>query len=98
MRLKIVTTALVIFGVLLLLCWPLVLGARPPADSSRQVLAQWGARSLTYFLVTSMVFLSAAFGAVLIMRRNRLKYLAEVRENVRELIEGSLHDHGKPKL
>lgn len=97
MRLKVLTTALLIFGTLLLLCWPFILGPRPGPDSARAVMAQWGARSLTYFMVTSMVFLSAAFGAALIMRRNRLKYLDEMRSNVRDLIEGSLNDHGKPK-
>lgn len=94
MRLNVVTTTLLVFGVALLVCWPLVLGGRPPSSAPRE-LANWGARALTYFLLTSMAFLSAAFGAVLIMRRNRLEFLQEAKHNVRDLIEGSLQDHGK---
>jgi hypothetical protein len=43
-----------------------------------------------------MAFLSAAFGAVLIMRRNRREFVLEAKQNVRDLIEGSLKDHEKP--
>ncbi|MBL8060296.1 MAG: hypothetical protein JNK63_06230 [Chthonomonas sp.] len=96
MRLNVVTTSLLIFGVLLLLCWPIALGGRPSPDAPRAELANWGARALTYFLLTSMAFLSAAFGAVLIMRRNRREFLVEAKQNVRDLIEGSLKDHEKP--
>ncbi len=95
MRLKVVTTALLVCGVLLLLCWPLILGEKPSPDAPRKELANWGARALTYFLLTSMAFLSAAFGAALIMRRNRQEFLLEAKRNVRDLIEGSLNDHGK---
>lgn len=97
MRLNVVTTSLLIFGVLLLLCWPLALGGRPSPEAPRAELANWGARALTYFLLTSMSFLAAAFGAVLIMRRNRREFLIEAKRNVRDLIEGSLQDHDKPE-
>jgi len=96
LRLKVVTTSLFVFGGLLLLLWPVILGPRPTAEAERTVIAQWGVRALVYFFVTSITFLSAAFCSVLIMRANRMRYLEEMKSNVKELIEGSLEDHGKP--
>lgn len=95
MRLKILTSALLLFGAALLVAWPWVLGPRPASGAGRQAVAQWGAYALLYFLVTCLTFLSAAFCAALLMRANRLRYLEEMRENLKDLVEGSLNDHGR---
>ena len=95
MRLKVLTTALVIFGVILMLCWPLIVGERPPADAGTKILAAFGQRMMIYFLITVGVWMSVAVLAVVIARQTRDQFLAEERENLNKLIEGTLHDHNK---
>lgn len=95
MRLKVLTTALIIFGVVLMLCWPLIVGERPPADAGAQVLAAFGQRLMTYFLITVGVWITVAVLAIVIARQTREQFLADERENLNKLIEGTLHDHNK---
>lgn len=97
MRVGTLTASFFIFGIVLLLAWPFVLGPTPPDDATRSQLAQYGVRTLLYFFVTCTAFLASAVCAVILMRRNREMYREKLRENVEELIEGTLHDHQKRK-
>lgn len=81
----------------MLICWPFVIGARPEVGAEREVIARYGIRALAYIGLMCMTFLSAAFCATLIIRRNRAQYAEELTQNLRELVEGSLSDHGKSK-
>ena len=93
MRLKVVTTAFVVIGLLLLIGWPFFLGERPGDEATRLARAEFASRLLIYFAVTCFVWLSAAFCAVMLMRQTRKEFLEEERDNVKELIEGMRKDH-----
>ncbi len=93
MRLKVLTTALVIFGVILMVGWPWLVGPKPVPDAGTQALAAYGQRLMTYFLVTVSTWLTVAVLAMLIARQARDQFLAEERENLQKLIEGTLKDH-----
>lgn len=95
MRLKVLTTTAFVFGLLCLLLWPLLLGPRPGPGASRQDLARYGLRFLTYYGVTSAAFVATAVFAVLLARQTRREYLERTRENLQDLIEGTLRDHGR---
>ena len=97
MRLKILTATLVIFGVLLMLLWPVAVGQRPIDDASRVDKARWGQQVLVYFGITASVWLSTAMSALLLARQSRREFLEQERENLKSLIEGTLKDHdGNP--
>ncbi len=96
--LKLFTTTAFVFGVVLLIAWPWVLGPQPDAEAtSRKVVAEWGLRALIYFFVTCISFLSAALGSWLIMRRARREFTDIKLKAVEELVEGSLRDHSKQR-
>mgnify|MGYP001613874912 CR=1 FL=1 len=92
MFLKVVTTALVVFGLALVFAVPVILGQRPPTDD-QTALAQYGVRVLTYFAVTCFVWIGAATCAVVLLRRARTEFLDDQGHNINELIEGTLQDH-----
>lgn len=93
MRLKTVTTALVVFGLALMLLWPFVLGERPAATAPRRAQAEYGVRLLTYFGVTAVTWLLVAGCAVMMVRQARREFLEKERQNLQALIEGTLRDH-----
>jgi len=93
MRLKVLTTALVVFGIVLMVGWPWLVGPKPPAEAGTQALATYGQRLMIYFLVTVSTWITVAVLALIIARRARDEFLAEEKENLRQLIEGTLRDH-----
>lgn len=97
MRLKIATTALLIFGLALLLLWPWVVGPRPPADAPKPELAAFAVRLMIYMGATILTFAVTAALALLVARQARKQYREEALANLRELIEGTLKDHGSKK-
>jgi len=116
MRLKLATTALLLFGIVMLLGWPIMVGKRPPtgpetrlsqtelrklppeqqvqARERRRALARWTLRYAIYFLVMLTTFAATAICAALVARQARAEYRKEAVDNLRELIEGTLEDHG----
>ncbi len=96
MFLKVLTTAFVVCGLALVLAMPSIVGAKPGGED-QLALAQYGTRLLTFFAVTSLVWIGAAVCAVLLARRARLQYLEEQHDNLTSLIEGTLRDHERKK-
>lgn len=94
MLLKILTTAFVVTGVALILFLPVLMGQRPVHGTDKE-LANFGLRMLTYFGVSCAVWIGAAVCSVLLARKVRLQYLEEQRENVQELVKGTMKDHGR---
>lgn len=91
---KILTTACVVTGLLLLVIWPFAL--KPPApDSGRQALAEHGVRNLVYFGFVCFVWLGAASSAVWLAKAQLKEFKEEEAQNLKSLIEGSLRDHQK---
>ena len=95
MRLKVLTTTLLIAGILLMLAWPIAVGARPKPEAPRKVVALWGQRVIIYFGVTSSVWLSTAMSAFLLARQSKRDLIEQERENLKSLIEGTLRDHDR---
>lgn len=93
MRLKFWTTALLVFGIAMLLAWPWLVGPRPPSTAARVELVNYGVRVAIYFAVTCIVFLTDAFLAWRLMRAAREEFAERRVENLRDLMEGALHDH-----
>lgn len=95
-KLKIVTTAALVFGVLLMFSGPFLLGKRPPS-AERKELARYGVRMGVLFAAASVSFLISAYGAYRIIKLQREEYRIELLKNVKELVQGSLNDHQEPE-
>ncbi|ARU43239.1 MAG: hypothetical protein ACK5XS_11260 [Armatimonadota bacterium] len=93
MRLKVIVTALVVTGLAGLLLLALQFRDVPPQNAPARVKAQYGQRLLVGFSLTAMVWLGAAWGAMLIARQARVEFIEGEREALKNLIEGSLKDH-----
>ncbi len=93
MRLKIVTTTLLVLGLALLVAWPWIVGRQPPAEAPRPELARFAVRLMVYLGATILVFATTAALALLVARQTRIKYREEARRNLKDLIEGTLKDH-----
>lgn len=92
MFLKVLTTALVICGLVMVFAIPYMLGQRPETTDKLE-LAQYGTRVLLFFGLTCFVWIGAAFCSVLLMRRARVEFLEDQGDNIKGLIEGTLKDH-----
>ena len=92
MLLKVLTTAFVVLGIGLMAAFPFLLGSKPGGDDQLG-LARFGTRVLTHFLVTSAVWIGAATCAIVLARRTKREFLESQKENIRELVEGTLKDH-----
>lgn len=97
MRMKVLTTGFFLFGLLMMLGWPFFLGQRPGDGATKEELANFGMRGLIYFGVTAGAFLISAILAIRLARLTRQRYADEAKDNLKELVEGSLRDHGRDK-
>lgn len=95
MRLRIATATLFLFGLALLVAWPWVVGQRPGLSEPLRERKEYVVRLGVYFLVSILTFFSAALCAYLLSRHARSELRKEAKENFKELIEGTLHDHQK---
>ncbi|MCB8933612.1 MAG: hypothetical protein H6534_09235 [Chthonomonadaceae bacterium] len=95
MRVKLVTTALLVFGIVLLVGWPWIVGAKPAATAPEQERLRYLLRYGIYFVTLLLTFFSTAVGAVLVARQARRQLKEEAMENFHSLLEGTLKDHGQ---
>jgi type VI protein secretion system component VasK len=94
---KLATTLFLVAGLLLLAAWPWLVGPQPPASAGRQTLEEYVVRFGIYLILLLLVWFTTAVLAVLSARRARDAYREKAMENLQNLIEGTLQDHGKPK-
>lgn len=97
MRLKVVTSAFLVFGVVLLVAWPWIVGVRPAQTAPEPERLRYLVRYSLYFLALIVTFFAAALGGFLIARRQREEFREETLDQLKELIEGTLEDHGAKK-
>jgi hypothetical protein len=90
--LKVLTTAFVVCGLVMVFMVPYVLDQRP-VDGTKLELARFGTSVLLYFGLTCFVWIGAAICSVVLLRRARVEFLGEQGENIKGLIEGTLKDH-----
>jgi heme/copper-type cytochrome/quinol oxidase subunit 2 len=93
MRLKIVTTVFFLIGLVMLGAWPWAIGAQPQAD--KKLRLEWLLRASEYFIALMVVFFITAVLAWMVARRQREAYQQEKLDNLKQLIEGTLTDHGR---
>ncbi|MES1227814.1 MAG: hypothetical protein ABUL72_04030 [Armatimonadota bacterium] len=94
MRLKYWTTALLGFGLTLILASPLALSGKPEDPLSRE-MKMWVLRFGIYTCVTAFVWVLVALMAVLLIRSIRRDMVAERELNMKILLEKTLADHAK---
>lgn len=91
MWLKIATTVSFITGLAMLALWPWVVGTRPVGKGD--ALKQYALRYGYYLLAVLFVFILTIVLSMILLRSQRKEFQAEAKENMRELIEGTLKDH-----
>lgn len=97
MRLKVATTAGLIFGLMLLAAWPWLIGPMPKASEvGRRAVQEYAVRFGIYIIVVLLVWASTAVMAIMVARRAREAYREEAMDNLQNLLEETLRDHGKP--
>ena len=92
MLLKVITTTLVITGLVLLLTIPFLMASKP-VDGTDKELAEYSVKILLVFGATCISWLAAAISSVFLLRRTRKEFSANQKENMKGLIEGTLRDH-----
>jgi len=73
-RLKVLTTAFLVVGIIILLSYPFTLGASPAPDASKAEVKNYLTRLTVYFGASAFAMLGAAFCATLIVRRTRIEF------------------------
>ncbi len=97
MRLKIATTTSLVFGLAMLAAWPWVVGNKPPSDAPTADLRMFATRMVFYMTFILITFMSTMLFAYLLIRQEQKKLIEISQSNLKDLIEGTLQDHGKPK-
>lgn len=93
--LKFWTTALLVFGLLLLMGSPILLMRRPVPGAPRDVRAVFAITMTTYVVVLLLVFFAVTYLSWRLIVKQREEYQAKHLENLKELVEGTLQDHQK---
>ncbi len=94
MRLKVVTTGLLVFGLAtLLLGYPYVLSKKPPMDAPDRAKAEFALMLGVLAMVLLLVAVTLVILALALLRRTRMEAVDEARENMRQFVEGTLRDH-----
>jgi hypothetical protein len=94
MHLKYWTTALLGFGLTLVLAAPLALSGKPEDPSSRAA-KEWLIRFGLYVGATTIVWALVALLAVLLIRKIRREMMAEREVNMNILLEKAMKDHAE---
>ena len=97
MFLKVLTTAFFLFGILLLVAWPFVIGPRPDPELGKNVLADYALKMAVYVFVLSVAWMAAAVCAWLLTRKLRKELTGRQVENMEGLVEGTLKDHARKR-
>lgn len=92
--LKVLTTVLLLVGLCLMLGWPAMLHNLPQGGhlsllARKQILVRY----TLYFSLLVIDFFATMVCAWVLVRRARAQAIEDSKENLRLLIEGTLHDH-----
>ena len=92
-KLKTWTTATLVFGMFLLLAFPFLLLRRPDPEAPRAARAQFAVVLTSYTVLLLVVFFVVIVLAWRVIGEQRGQYKRERIEKLKELGEGTLHDH-----
>lgn len=97
MRLKTVTTGLLIFGVLLLCGLPFLLRVQPPETAPYAERARYALMFGGYTVLIFGVAISVIVCALVVLRRTTKELQEQARQNMQIFVEGTLSEHGARK-
>jgi hypothetical protein len=95
MRLKLATTTLLVFGLFLLVSWPWSVGRAPSREAPVEERLAYAKRLAFFVSGTVVVFGATGILALLVARQARKELREEAMANLKELLEGTLQDHGR---
>lgn len=96
-KLKFWTTVLLFFGFGMLFGYPFLLNHRPGEDAARADRARFAMILTSYMVVLLIIFFVLIVLAWRIVVRNREAYRDATLTNLRDLVEGTLNDHGRKR-
>lgn len=96
MRLKVVTSGLMIFGLAMLFGLPIMFGRIPRGERTRAAQEAVLATGI-YIVVMFFVWLAVIVCAWLIIRAARRELVETAQENMKSFVEGTLRDHARSK-
>lgn len=92
-KLKFWTSAMLIFGMMMLFALPFLLARRPASDAPRQLRAQFALWITSYTVLLLIVFFVLIVLAWRVMVHQREQFKQASLDNLKDLVEGTLHDH-----
>jgi uncharacterized membrane protein YedE/YeeE len=95
MRLKVWTTAFMVFGLLLLASWPFIVGKSPGEHATKREHLQFAVRYGLYIIALLLTFATSAIMAIATVGQARKQFREQTRKNFEELVEGTLQDHAR---
>ena len=93
MRLKIITTALMITGVAMLLAFPLVIGPQPDRSEGQRALAEYAIKFGSYIIIAVLIFAGAIVCSIIMLRQIRKEMRQMAEHNMQAFVSGTLEDH-----
>ena len=97
MWLKVSTTVLIIFSIVMLFAYLWVVGPKPPSHAPRAEQIAFLRRGATYVGLEALALIGSIVGSYLIARRAREEYREQSRKNMEALLEATLRDHARTK-
>lgn len=93
MRLKIITTALMIMGVAMLLAFPFVIGPQPARAEGQRALAEYAIKFGSYIIIAVLIFAGAILCSIIMLRQIRKEMRQMAENNMQAFVSGTLEDH-----
>lgn len=90
---KVLTALSIGICLILLVMWPILVGAQPPASAEAAVRRLFAVHFLYYISSIVVLLVISAVGAVVIMRRTVVEVREAQKDNMKELIETTLEAH-----
>jgi hypothetical protein len=95
MWLKIVTTALIIFSIVMLFAYLWIVGPQPPSTAPRAEKIEFLRRWAVFIGLEAVALIGSIIGAYLIARRARQEFREQAQRNMEALLESTLRDHAR---
>ncbi len=95
--LKFWTTSLLVFGIFMLMAAPIIMVRKPGARAPEVDRLRFAALMTSYAIVLLIVFLAIVILAWRLMVRQREEFRDASLTNLKDLVEGTMQDHGRPE-
>ena len=95
MWLKLITTILMIFSIVMLFVYVWIVGPQPPSSAPRAEKVEFLRRWAVFIGLEAAALIGSIIGAYLIGRKARQEYREQSKRNMEALLEATLRDHGR---